>query len=68
MPTKINESLEIYSLEELCKKLGLHIVTMQRYCRTGRISAQKVGRSYKVTGESLRTFLNGDNGNGKKKK
>lgn len=62
MPTKINDTLELYDLEELRKKLDIHLVTMQRYCRTGRIKAQKVGRSYKVTGESLRAFLNGENG------
>ena len=62
MPTRINETLEVYDLDELCAKLGLHIVTLQRYCRQGRLKAQKVGRSYKVTGESLRAFLNGDNG------
>ena len=67
MPTKISETLELYDLDELTKKLNLHIVTLQRYCRTGRIKAQKVGRSYKVTNESLASFLNGDTGRKKPK-
>ncbi|MBA7491345.1 hypothetical protein ES702_01890 [subsurface metagenome] len=60
MPKKINSGLEIYSLEELAKKLGLHIVTLRRYCRTGRIKAQKIGRNWQVSGDNLKAFINAE--------
>jgi len=60
MPKRINRGLEIYSLEELARKLDLHIVTLRRYCRTGRIKAQKIGRNWQVSGDNLKAFINAE--------
>jgi len=62
MPKKINDEIELYDLPELSKKLGIHLVTLQRYCREGKIKAQRIGRGFKVTGASLSAFCNGDGG------
>lgn len=59
MPKKIG-GIELYSLEELSKKLGLHTVTLQRYCRKGKIRAQKIGRSWQVSDDNLRAFINAE--------
>jgi len=57
MPKKIG-SVELYDLQELSKKLGLHLVTLQRYCRQGKIRAQKIGRGWQVSGDNLKAFIN----------
>lgn len=60
MPKRINRDLEIYNLEELARKLGLHIVTLRRYCRTGKMKAQKIGRNWQVSGDNLKAFINAE--------
>lgn len=62
MQKKVIDEIELYDLTELSKKLGIHVVTLQRYCRTGKIKAQRIGRGFKVTGESLKAFCNGEAG------
>ncbi len=60
MPKRINRDLEIYNLEELARKLSLHLVTLRRYCRTGKIKAQKIGRHWQVSGDNLKAFINAE--------
>ena len=52
--------IELYDLRELSKKLGVHFVTLERYCRQGKIKAQKIGRSWQVSGENLKAFINAE--------
>lgn len=52
--------IELYSLQELSKKLGIHLVTLQRYCRKGKLKAQKIGRGWQVSGENLKSFINAE--------
>jgi len=59
MPKKIG-GIELYSLGELSRKLDLHLVTLQRYCRKRKIKAQKIGRSWQVSGDNLRAFINAE--------
>jgi len=59
MPKRIS-GIELYSLEELSKKLGIHLVTLQRYCRQGKLKAQKIGKSWQVSGENLKAFINAE--------
>lgn len=59
MPKKIS-GIELYDLQELSKKLGVHFVTLERYCRQGKIRAQKIGRSWQVSGENLKAFINAE--------
>jgi len=51
------EGIKLYNLDELSKSLDIHVVTLQRYVREGRILAQKVGKRYLVSKESLENFL-----------
>jgi excisionase family DNA binding protein len=51
--------LEIYSVPELSQLLSLHPVTIRNYIRGGRIRAQKVGRSWRISSDNLKEFLNG---------
>lgn len=59
MPIKIS-GIELYTLQELSKKLGIHMVTLQRYCRRGKLKAQKIGRGWLVSGENLKAFINAE--------
>lgn len=49
-----------YDLKETAELLHLNIQTIRNYIKAGKIKAQKVGRSYYVTEETIRDFLNGD--------
>ncbi len=59
MPKKIS-GIELYDLQELSKKLSVHIVTLERYCRKGKLKAQKIGRGWQVSGENLKAFINAE--------
>lgn len=58
MPIKI-EDMKLYTVQNLSKILDVTPVTLRKYIRTGRIRAQKIGRRYVVSYESLKEFLNG---------
>ncbi len=51
---------KVYTLEELSGQLGIHVGTMRRYVRNGRIVAQKIGKRYLVTQENIDRFVNPD--------
>ena len=59
MSRKIS-GIELYDLQELSKKLGIHLVTIQRYCRKGKLKGQKIGRGWQVSGENLKAFINAE--------
>ena len=50
-------NLVLYNLQELSKKLDVHIVTLKSYIKKGRIKAQKVGGKWYVSEDSLREFF-----------
>jgi excisionase family DNA binding protein len=50
-------SQKFYTVEEISKMLDMHIKTIQRYIREGKIKASKVGKAWKVSGHDLSTFL-----------
>lgn len=56
MPVKL-AGIKLYDLKEISKKLKLHPVTLRGYIERGRLEAVKIGRSYRVTEESLQAFL-----------
>ena len=54
-----NGKIELMPLDVLAQKLGIHIVTIRRYVRQGKLKARKIGRSYYVSRDSLKDFVNG---------
>ena len=54
---RVVEGIKLFTLDELSKSLDIHIVTLQRYVREGRILAQKVGKRYLVSQEAPERFL-----------
>lgn len=49
--------LEIIDVNSLAKKLDIHKVTLLRKIRQGKLCAQRIGRSYWVSKDALKAFL-----------
>lgn len=56
---KLFDDIELIKLVEISKKLGIHIVTLRRYIKSGKLKAQKLGNSYFVSKENFKEFING---------
>jgi excisionase family DNA binding protein len=41
-------SQELYSLEQVAERLGLHVKTVRSYVRDGRLKAVRIGKQYRV--------------------
>lgn len=46
----------LFTPEQVAKKLGVHVKTVRRYIREGRLAAVKVGKRYRVTAKALEDF------------
>lgn len=53
-----NGEIELIPLDVLAEKLGIHIVTLRRYVRQGKLKARKIGRRYYVSKDNLKDFVN----------
>jgi len=49
---------EYLTIEEVADRLGVHPKTVRRYISSGKISAQKIGGSWRINPESVDSFLN----------
>ena len=58
MPRIVGNST-VYDLQEIASMLRIHVHTLCRYVRTGRLRAARVGKYYLVTEENLKEFLMG---------
>jgi excisionase family DNA binding protein len=52
-----NGDLEIIDIETLAKQLKIHKVTLLRKIRQKKLCAQRIGRSYWVSKDALKAFL-----------
>jgi excisionase family DNA binding protein len=48
-----------YTAEQAAELLKIHIKTVQRYIREGKLRANKVGKSWRITGHDLSVFAEG---------
>jgi excisionase family DNA binding protein len=48
-----------YTAEQAAELLKMHIKTVQRYIREGKLRANKVGKSWRITGHDLSVFAEG---------
>jgi excisionase family DNA binding protein len=46
-------SAELYSVEQVAEKLGLHVRTVRNYVRDGRLKAVRIGKQYRIAREDL---------------
>jgi excisionase family DNA binding protein len=47
---------ELYSVEQVADRLGLHVRTIRNYVRDGRLKAVRIGKQYRITREDLEAF------------
>lgn len=45
-----------YTVEQISKMLNIHPKTIQRYIREGKLRANKIGKSWRITGHDLSIF------------
>jgi len=51
---------KLYSIDDLTKILNLHPKTILRFIHEGKIAARKIGRSWRVAEDDLKTFCHGE--------
>src|SRR5271156_4038678 len=49
-------SQELYSVEQVAERLGLHVRTVRNYVREGRLKAVRIGKQYRIAREDLETM------------
>src|ERR1700733_5792453 len=49
-------SQELYSVEQVADRLGLHVKTVRNYVREGRLKAVRIGKQYRIAREDLETL------------
>jgi len=53
------ETMRVYSLTELEPILGVSHRTLLQYVKDGKLKCVKIGGKWKISGENLRSFING---------
>ncbi len=48
---------DYYTVDQIAEMLNIHPKTIQRYIREGKLRAAKIGKSWRVTGHDLSTFV-----------
>jgi excisionase family DNA binding protein len=49
-------SEEMYSVEQVADRLGLHVRTIRSYVRDGRLKANKIGKQYRIAASDLQAL------------
>jgi excisionase family DNA binding protein len=49
--------MEFYTLQEIADLLKTPLSTIQKFARSGKLKAIKIGKSYRVEAEDLQRFL-----------
>jgi len=60
MAGELPTELKSWTLAELSNELDVGVLTLRRYIGQGRLRAVKVGKSYRVTANALKEFLEGN--------
>ncbi len=47
---------ELYSVEQVAARLGLHVRTVRHYVRDGRLKAVRIGKQYRIARDDLEAF------------
>lgn len=49
----------MYTIENVAELLDLHVKTVRRYVRDGRLKARRIGKQYRITNADLDAFTGG---------
>ncbi|MEU8077669.1 helix-turn-helix domain-containing protein [Catellatospora citrea] len=50
---------ELYSVEQVAERLGLHVKTVRNYVREGRLNAVRIGKQYRISADDLAALTGG---------
>ncbi|WP_144120004.1 helix-turn-helix domain-containing protein [Catellatospora sichuanensis] len=50
---------ELYSVEQVAERLGLHVKTVRNYVREGRLKAVRIGKQYRISAADLAALTGG---------
>jgi excisionase family DNA binding protein len=53
--------MDYFNLKQIAKKIGVSVVTIRRYIKSGKLNAKKIGRDYRISSNDLSIFLNAPN-------
>lgn len=48
-----NDEHDLFSVEQVAERLGLHVRTVRTYIRDGRLKAVRIGKQYRIAREDL---------------
>ncbi len=51
---------ELYSVEQVAERLGLHVRTVRNYVRDGRLKAVRIGKQYRISRTDLAELTGGE--------
>ena len=57
MAGELPAELRSWTLTDLSGELGVAVITLRSYIRQGRLRAVKVGKTYRVTADAIKEFL-----------
>jgi excisionase family DNA binding protein len=49
-------SKQLYTVEEVAERLNLHVKTVRRFIREGKLPAKRIGKEYRITRAALDEF------------
>lgn len=58
----MNEQREYYSTDEVAELLSLHVRTIRRFIREGKLKAVQVGKQYRIAASDLQQLVSSDQG------
>ncbi len=58
----MNEAKEFYSPDEVAELLGLHVRTVRRFIREGKLKAVQVGKQYRIASNDLGALVGAGRG------
>ena len=53
----MSDEIKLYTLQEVAQIMKVHRGTIYRYVNSGKLKATKYGKEYRVTKESLESFI-----------
>jgi predicted site-specific integrase-resolvase len=57
MPKQVG-NLILFDLEELSKELDISVFSLREYIKKGKLRAQKLGKKYFITQDSINDYFN----------